>query len=103
MAKHGKRYRSGARRRSTASKRYPLDEAVALWSAQAATAKFDETVEMAVRLGVDPRQADQNVRGTVVLPHGTGKTRARAGVRQGREGQGGARRPAPTSSAPRTS
>jgi large subunit ribosomal protein L1 len=38
-----------------------------------ATAKFDETVEMAVRLGVDPRQADQNVRGTVVLPHGTGK------------------------------
>ncbi len=40
---------------------------------KAATAKFDETVEMAVRLGVDPRQADQNVRGTVVLPHGTGK------------------------------
>ena len=36
-------------------------------------AKFDETVEMAVRLGVDPRQADQNVRGTVVLPHGMGK------------------------------
>ncbi len=40
----------------------------------AANAKFDESVEVAVRLGVDPRQADQNVRGTVVLPHGTGKT-----------------------------
>jgi large subunit ribosomal protein L1 len=39
-----------------------------------AKAKFDETIELAVRLGVDPRQADQNVRGTVVLPHGTGKS-----------------------------
>ena len=41
---------------------------------ETALAKFDETVELAVRLGVDPRQADQNVRGAVVLPHGTGKT-----------------------------
>jgi len=41
---------------------------------ETARAKFDETVELAVRLGVDPRQADQNVRGAVVLPHGTGKT-----------------------------
>ena len=52
--------------------RYALDEAVAL-AAKLATAKFDETLELAVRLGVDPRQADQNVRGTVVLPHGTGR------------------------------
>jgi large subunit ribosomal protein L1 len=52
---------------------YPLDEAVGL-SAKLATAKFDETLELAVRLGVDPRQADQNVRGTVVLPNGTGRS-----------------------------
>ncbi|HLB55660.1 MAG TPA: 50S ribosomal protein L1 [Gemmatimonadales bacterium] len=52
---------------------YPLAEAVALVKG-AAFAKFDETVDVAVRLGVDPRHADQVVRGTVVLPHGTGKT-----------------------------
>ena len=53
--------------------RYLLDEAIAL-ATKLAACKFDETVEMAVRLGVDPRQADQNVRGTVVLPHGTGRS-----------------------------
>jgi large subunit ribosomal protein L1 len=53
--------------------RYGLAEAVAL-AARLATAKFDETLELAIRLGVDPRQADQNVRGTVVLPHGTGRS-----------------------------
>jgi large subunit ribosomal protein L1 len=53
--------------------RYGLDEAVGL-AAELAKAKFDETIELAVRLGVDPRQADQNVRGTVVLPHGTGRS-----------------------------
>ncbi|MGH7788184.1 MAG: 50S ribosomal protein L1 [Candidatus Binatia bacterium] len=53
--------------------RYSLDEAVVL-SAKLASAKFDETLELAIRLGVDPRQADQNVRGTVVLPHGTGRS-----------------------------
>jgi len=52
---------------------YTLGEAVALVKG-AAFAKFDETVDVAVRLGVDPRHADQVVRGTVVLPHGTGKT-----------------------------
>lgn len=52
--------------------RYGLDEAVEL-VAKLATCKFDETVELAVRLGVDPRQADQNVRGTVSMPHGTGR------------------------------
>ncbi len=54
------------------NKEYSLEEAVKLLK-EIATAKFDETVEIAMRLGVDPRHADQMVRGTVVLPHGTGK------------------------------
>lgn len=53
--------------------RYPLEVAVRL-AKETVRAKFDETVEIAIRLGVDPRQADQNVRGTVVLPHGMGKS-----------------------------
>lgn len=53
--------------------RYGLAEAVKL-ATETPRPKFDETVELAVRLGVDPRQADQNIRGTVVLPHGTGKS-----------------------------
>jgi large subunit ribosomal protein L1 len=73
MAKHGKRYEKAAKPIDR-NRRYPLEEAIrTLISAEGAT-KFDETVELAVRLGVDPRQADQNVRGTVVLPHGTGKS-----------------------------
>jgi large subunit ribosomal protein L1 len=72
MARHGKRYRAGLSLFDR-SKRYPLDEAIRL-AAESAKAKFDETMEIAVRLGVDPRQADQNVRGTVILPHGTGKS-----------------------------
>lgn len=55
------------------TQRYLLEDGVRL-AKETARAKFDETVEMAVRLGVDPRQADQNVRGTVNLPHGMGKT-----------------------------
>jgi large subunit ribosomal protein L1 len=54
-------------------RKYSLQEAVVL-TRGTARAKFDETIELAVRIGVDPRKADQNVRGTVVLPHGTGKT-----------------------------
>ncbi len=54
------------------NKRYGLEEAIALVK-KTAHAKFDETVDLAVNLGVDPKQADQMVRGTVVLPHGTGK------------------------------
>lgn len=72
MARHGKRFRA-ALSIVDRSKRYPLDEAIRL-AAESAKAKFDETMEIAVRLGVDPRQADQNVRGTVILPHGTGKS-----------------------------
>ena len=72
MAKHSKRYRQAAGKIDH-TRRYPLEEAIhVLIKADGAT-KFDETVELAVKLGVDPRQADQNVRGTVVLPHGRGK------------------------------
>jgi len=67
----GKKYRE-ALKQIDREKRYPLEDAVKM-VADNKLAKFDETVEVAVRLGVDPRQADQNVRGTVVLPHGTGK------------------------------
>jgi large subunit ribosomal protein L1 len=55
------------------SKRYTVDEAVALLK-ESAYAKFDESVDVAVRLGVNPKHADQMVRGAIVLPHGTGKT-----------------------------
>ncbi len=54
-------------------RRYPIDEAVAVVKA-AAYAKFDESVDIAVRLGVNPKHADQMVRGAIVLPHGTGKS-----------------------------
>src|SRR5437867_11689453 len=72
MAKRSKRYEKAAARIDRV-RRYPLDEGVRALLAAGGAAKFDETVELAVKLGVDPRQADQNVRGTVLLPHGTGK------------------------------
>lgn len=72
MAKLSKRYRE-ASKLVDREKRYGLGEAFSL-AIGGTRAKFDETVEVAVRLGVDPRQADQNVRGTVVLPHGTGQS-----------------------------
>ncbi len=72
MANEGKRLRA-ARAGIDSEMRYPLADAIGL-AVKGATAKFDETMELAVRLGVDPRQADQNLRGTVVLPHGTGKS-----------------------------
>jgi len=72
MAKHGKKYLEAAKLIDSEATYEPL-EAVELVK-KAATAKFDETVEAAVRLGVDPRKQDQAVRGVVVLPHGTGKT-----------------------------
>ena len=71
MATTGKRY-AAARSGVPVSVKFAPDEAVKLVK-ELAFAKFDETVDVATRLGVDPRQADQLVRGTVVLPHGTGK------------------------------
>jgi large subunit ribosomal protein L1 len=62
-----------ARSKIDRTRAYPVGEAVALMKA-AATARFDETIEVSINLGVDPRHADQMVRGTVDLPHGTGKT-----------------------------
>jgi large subunit ribosomal protein L1 len=72
MARIGKNLRT-AREGIEPGKLYPLSEAVEMIKARGA-AKFDETVEIAMNLGVDPRHADQNVRGVVNLPHGTGKS-----------------------------
>jgi len=70
--KHGKKYQDSLKLIEPL-KQYDPEEAVTLVK-QTAKAKFDETIEISVRLGVDPRHADQQVRGAVVLPHGTGKT-----------------------------
>jgi large subunit ribosomal protein L1 len=72
MPDHGKKYRDAAKKVEETT-RYQPTQAIELVKG-AAFAKFDETVEVAVRLGVDPRHADQVVRGTVVLPAGTGKS-----------------------------
>jgi large subunit ribosomal protein L1 len=72
MAKHGKKYEAAAAK-VEADKLYGADEAIAMLK-EISTANFDETVEVHARLGIDPRQADQTVRSTVVLPGGTGKT-----------------------------
>jgi large subunit ribosomal protein L1 len=75
MAKHGKKYRA-ALEKIEEGRKYSLDEGLEkVREVSAVTArKFDETVELTMWLGVDPRKADQLVRGTVVLPHGVGKT-----------------------------
>lgn len=72
MPRHGKKYEE-ALKLIDRTRTYEPAEAIELVK-KTATAKFDETVEAAVRLGVDPKHADQVVRGAVVLPHGTGKT-----------------------------
>ena len=72
MPKRGKKYLE-ALKLIDKEKLYDVDEALSL-VLKTASAKFDETVELAMRLGVDPRHADQQVRGTVVLPNGTGKS-----------------------------
>ena len=71
MAKRGKKY-SEAISKVARDKRYELKEGVELLL-KTAYAKFDEGVDLAIRLGVDPKKSDQMVRGTAVLPHGTGK------------------------------
>ena len=70
MAKKGKRYKA-LLEKVDLTKNYTISDAVAL-AKECATAKFDESLELHVRLGVDPRHADQQVRSTIVLPHGTG-------------------------------
>jgi large subunit ribosomal protein L1 len=72
MSKRGQKYIE-ARQRIEVGKRYPVQEAVSL-VVGTARAKFDETVDAAIRLGVNPAHADQMVRGSVVLPHGLGKS-----------------------------
>jgi large subunit ribosomal protein L1 len=72
MAKNGKKYRE-AIKKIDRDRKYSLNDGLTQLK-EACYANFDETIEMAVRLGVDPRKADQMVRGSVALPHGTGKT-----------------------------
>src|SRR6187551_1056992 len=81
MKKHGKKYNAAAEKIEPGRK-YNLEEAVAKVK-EIAFAKFDETVELTVWLGVDPRKADQLVRGTLVLPHGLGKSKTVLVIAQG--------------------
>src|ERR671913_1509918 len=81
MAKHGKKFRAALEKIEPARK-YNLDEGLAKVK-EIAFAKFDETIELTMWLGVDPRKADQLVRGTVVLPHGLGKTKRVLVIAQG--------------------
>ncbi|MEO1480130.1 MAG: 50S ribosomal protein L1, partial [Bacteroidota bacterium] len=73
MAKKGKRYRQAQELIADAGDSISIADAAGIVK-QTARAKFDESVDMDIRLGVDPRHADQMVRGSVALPHGTGKT-----------------------------
>jgi large subunit ribosomal protein L1 len=85
MAKHGKKYLEAAKLVDH-ERIYPPDEAAELVK-QTTTVSFDATIEVHLRLGVDPRHADQMVRGTVVLPNGTGKTVRVAVFAQGEKAQ----------------
>ncbi|HEX8709469.1 MAG TPA: 50S ribosomal protein L1 [Pyrinomonadaceae bacterium] len=81
MKQHGKKYRA-ALEKIEAGRKYNLEEGI-LKVKELAFAKFDETVELTMWLGVDPRKADQLVRGTVVLPHGLGKSKTVLVIAQG--------------------
>ena len=80
MAKHGKKYRASAAK--IEQRPYQLDEAFKLLK-EVSYAKFNETVELSMLLGVDPKHADQMVRGTTVLPHGTGQSKRVLVIAQG--------------------
>src|SRR2546423_15333365 len=81
MAKHGKKYLEAAKLIDV-NKRYTVEDACALVG-KTAKKKFNETVDVAIKLGVDPKHADQMVRGAVVLPHGIGKAVRLVVVAQG--------------------
>src|ERR671932_305593 len=81
MASHGKKFRA-ALEKVEPNRKYTLDEGLQTVK-EIAFAKFDETVELTMWLGVDPRKADQLVRGTIVLPHGLGKSKRVLVVAQG--------------------
>jgi large subunit ribosomal protein L1 len=81
LRKHGKKYRA-AEEKIEAGRKYTLEDGVAKVK-EIAFAKFDETIELTMWLGVDPRKADQLVRGTVVLPHGLGKSKTVLVIAQG--------------------
>ena len=81
MAKFGKKYMEAAQKIDR-SKLYPVDEAVKL-AKETNTAKFDASVEVSFKLNVDPRHADQQIRGAIVLPNGTGKTQKVCVIAQG--------------------
>jgi large subunit ribosomal protein L1 len=74
VSKHGKNYLKAKDAAGQEDRQYTLEEAVSLVK-KARYAKFDESVDIAIRLGVNPKYSDQMVRGTIVLPHGTGKTK----------------------------
>ncbi len=82
MARHGKKYLEAAAKIDQ-DRNYEPKEAIKL-AKQTSYAKFDATVELHIRLGVDPRHADQQVRDVVVLPHGLGQNGARPGICPGR-------------------
>ena len=100
MSKPGKRF-TAAKATVNRDKLYTLEEAVKLVK-DAAKAKFDETIEVALNLGVDPRHADQMVRGVCLLPNGSGR-KLRVGVFAKGAKPRKQRRPVPTWSAPRIS
>ncbi len=81
MAKHGKKYLA-ALAKVDRTKTYPVDEAIAL-AKEVNFVKFDPTVEVSFRLNVDPRHADQQIRGAMVLPHGTGRSQTVLVITQG--------------------
>lgn len=85
MSRHGKKYVEKTKKVNNETY-YELKEAVRLVK-ENATAKFDESIETHIRLGVDPRHADQQVRSTVVLPHGTGKTKRVLVITMGEKGK----------------